>query len=97
MKKIKTLFFVAITAIAFSFTGCEVFEEETTDAVCNIDSEYNSYLNAVTAFSNNPTRTNCNNMKTRANAFISAASRCSGGVDVSSARDMINSIDCSDF
>lgn len=98
MKKFKTLFFVFTMAVSFiSFSSCEVFEDEPASAVCNVDSEFDRYLSALNTFSSNPTRTNCNNLKTRANAFISAASKCSGGVDVSGARNTINSIDCSVF
>jgi hypothetical protein len=97
MKKFKTLLCVTLTVSCFFFSSCEVLDESPASAVCNVDSESASYLSAVNAFSSNPTRTNCNNMKTKANAFISAASRCSGGADVSAARNMINSINCNDF
>jgi len=98
MKKIKSLsvIFIAIEITTISFTNCEVLEDEPSSAVCNIDSSYNSYLNAINAFSNNPTRSNCDNMKSKANAYITAAGNCAG-VDVSDARATINSINCSDF
>lgn len=94
MKKLKSLpvFLIAMSIICLSFTNCEVAEE----TVCNTDAAYNSYISALNSFSNNPTRTNCNNLKTKANAFITAAGNCSG-VDVSGPKSTINSIDCSDF
>jgi hypothetical protein len=98
MKKIKSLsvIFIAMAITCISFTNCESLGEDTTSEVCNLDNAYDSYINAINAFSNNPTRANCNNMKSKANAYITAAGNCSG-VDVSGPKATINSIDCTDF
>jgi hypothetical protein len=95
MKKIKILsvLFMVITLTSFTFISCE---EEAASAICNTDTAYNNYLEAINSFSSNPTKSNCNNLKSKANAFIDAAESC-GGIDASSAHNTINSIDCSDF
>ncbi len=95
MRKLKlfTILTFVVALTSFTFISCE---EEVASAVCSTESAYDNYLEAINKFSSNPTRSNCNNLKNKANAFIDAAERC-GGIDASSAHNTINSIDCSDF
>lgn len=92
-KNIFSLLIFALLTSSIAFVSCE---DSLTDEICNTDSEYNAYMSALNAFSSNPTRSTCNNLKSTARAFISKAGSC-GGVDVSSAQEIINTIDCSDF
>ncbi|WP_299017112.1 hypothetical protein [uncultured Polaribacter sp.] len=92
MKKNNLLLTGLVLAITIGFSSCEATEE----VVCNTDAAYDAYLSSVSKFSNNPTKSNCNNMKSKARDFISKAGAC-GGIDTSAAQRSINSIDCSDF
>lgn len=94
MKKIKSFVILVFTVVvtSISLISCE----ETAVDTCSAETAQENYLDALNAFSNNPTRTNCNNLKSKANAYIDAAERC-GGFNASSAHSTINSIDCSDF
>lgn len=91
LKKLSVILF-AVALTSLSFTSCE----EATSVACSAETAQEAYLKAINTFSNNPTRTNCNNLKSKANSFIDAAERC-GGFDASSAHASINQIDCSDF
>ncbi|MEE9409057.1 MAG: hypothetical protein V3V28_13395 [Polaribacter sp.] len=91
LKKLSVIIF-AVALTSFSLISCE----EAIDAGCSAETAQENYLKAINTFSSNPTRTNCNNLKSKANAFIDAAERC-GGFDASAAHTSINQIDCSDF
>lgn len=94
MKKLKLVFVFAIFVVTtcLTLTSCE----ETSADVCSTDTAYENYIKALNSFSSNPTKSNCNNLKSKANSFIDAAERC-GGIDASSAHNTINQIDCSSF
>ena len=94
MKKIKLsfVFLFLFTVSSFVFISCG----EADSDVCSAEAAQETYLQAINTFSNNPTRATCNNLKSTANAFIDAAESC-GGFDASSAHNIINQIDCSDF
>ena len=46
---------MVITLTSFTFISCE---EEAASAICNTDTAYNNYLEAITSFSSNPTKSN---------------------------------------
>ena len=98
----KKMYFKFFALVLFAMTAtvtlqsCEEEDLFTSATSCNADDAYDDYLDALNSFSSNPTRSSCNNLKNKANAFIDAAERC-GGFDASSAHSTINSIDCSDF
>lgn len=92
--KLRTVFFSTILIILCS-NSC--FESDPPQN-CNWEQELNTYLNSITAFSNNPTPNSCENLKKTALRLIDKFGACDDFVPyVNDLRSQWTSINCSDL
>lgn len=94
IEKLRSLVF-ASSLIVLCSSSC--FNSDPPKS-CDFEQELDSYLNSLTAFSNNPTPATCENLKTTAFRLIDRYSDCEDfRLYKDDLRSSWASIDCSDF
>lgn len=88
-----------LLACSLLATGCfEDDEDDYTPSACDdFQSEVDAFLSQNSAFSSNPTRSNCNSLKQSAIRMLSKVKDCPGGQGATYAMELWRDIDCNDF
>ena len=87
----KNIFIIFV--LFLSISSCK---KAALDPSTRCDNAAEKYLEKVTAFSNSPTKANCENIKSAAKTFLSDCPTVSAA-ERKAAQDDIDKIDCSDF